>query len=288
MRSIFLVLILGLTHLLAEVITLVPYGGYTTYDSDSSKSIKESGVFGGLYTNVGTLSYLLELNYMYMNTVYKEDVDLIDLVQHDITLAYSSYSTNFMYKIGAHYTETNDLILGNGIVAILSFGGYNYFGYDKVSYGLDGYYSYYADRINYTNTNTNMGIGQLTPYLSYYNVLKLGVANTISFKLNYQYAGNYSQKEYISYELSDTLIYNKIKINLSAYTGEMKSGVKEGGLSVYNSLDLMQDGISLSLGYYVTPSFITSISYNYSFYEEAFLDKPTSTDTFSANLNYRF
>ena len=303
----------------SEVITLNPYAGYISYDSDISKSSKEKSTLGGAYTSIGTLKYLVEFNYMYMSTQYKQDANISeDLVQHDIALAYAQYFDNVMLRAGGHYIETNDNLLGNGFVAILGIGGYNFFQADKLSYGLEFYYSFYENRLDEETLNqslnaaplftkrakqkppsqpaqpssgnqiSNVSIIQITPYLAYFTSINPSMSNNLSIKLNYQLIDNYIQDQYLSFEMSDTFYYNNLFIILSAYGGEMRSGVKDRGMTVYNSLDLMKTGYGANLGYYITKGFTVGVSYSRNNYVEEFLTKDTTNNIALLNMNYRF
>jgi len=77
-------------------------------------------------------------------------------------------------------------------------------------------------------------------------------------------------------------------VSLSAYNGEMRSGVTKGGMSVYNTLDLMQYGREIKLGYYLTPALVTDISYSQNVFEEYSLTQETQNSIALASLNYRF
>ena len=316
MKKIIFALAFSVISLFAEVTTVVPFIGVMSYDKDSDKSIKDSTTFGGIYSSIGTLDYLAEFNYVYMGTTYKADEDLDDLVQHDITLTYAKYFKNIMFKIGAHYTTTNEEYLGNGIVAITSVGGYKFIGYDKFSYGVEGYYSFYNNRIDesviledtqleapsrasYGGGGSGsggissqdlvlMGIIQITPYFTYFKSINDKMSNSVSLKINYQIAENYIQSEYLSFELSDTFYYKNIFVAINTYGGEMKSGVKDGGITVYNSLDLQKTGYGVIFGYYFTKDLTASINYALDNYVEVGLTKDTQSSTLSANLTYKF
>ena len=48
----------------------------------------------------------------------------------------------------------------------------------------------------------------------------------------------------------------------------MRTGVKDGGATVMNSLDLMKDGFDVKMGYYLSASAIISLSYGENNYQE--------------------
>jgi len=267
MKKIILGTALAVSSMFAEVVTVLPYGGIIDYDSDSSKSIKDKATLLGFHASVGTLKYLLEADYSHIATEYK-DSTIDDLSQDDITLAYGKYYDNFMFRIGDHYINTNDKELGDGNIIITAIGGYNYDGYDKYSYGVEGYYSTYSDGHDEKYNKHSINILQFTPYLSFYKYFNKDMTNTVGLKVNYQIASDYVDDSYTSYEISDTFGYKSFFTTLKYYNGEMRTGVKDGGFTVFNTLDLYNDGYDLKLGYYLTPNATISISYGENNYEE--------------------
>ena len=293
MKKLLLVTMLLTSYLLAEVVTLLPYAGAVRYDSDAAKSIKKSSTLYGIHSSVGTLSYLLEFDYSKFQTKYRQDTSvgaIGDLNQDDITLAYGYYFTNFMLRGGIHVISTNDILLGKAVVGFASLGGYNYVGYDKYSYGVEAYYSNYINGYDEGSSlvKKNIGIAQYTPYFTAYNALNLNWGNSLILKLNYQIAKNYIQDSYLSYDLSDTLYYKSLFLTLRGYGGEMRSGVKDSGFTVANTLDLMKSGYGTKIGYYFTPSAILSLSYDLNNYREIYLTEDGTNSVATASFSYGF
>jgi len=292
MKKIILGSLLIASSMFAEVITVLPYAGQIDYDNSNTKSVKDKGTLLGFHASVGTLKYLLEADYSHISTEYK-DSTLDDLSQDDITVAYSKYYDNFMFRIGDHYINTNDTQLGDGNVIIASLGGYNWDGYDKYSYGIEGYYSLYSDGHDESYTKTTINILQFTPYVSFYKYFNKNMTNTIVLKMNYEIAPDYVEDTYTSYEISDTFGYKKIFTTLKYYNGEMRSGIKDGGFTVFNTLDLLNDGFNIKIGYYLTPNATLSISYGENNYEEfdeattSMLDEGTNSVTV-ATFSYTY
>jgi len=287
MKKIIISTLLSASLALGEIVNILPYGGTIEYGNDSTTSAKETAVLYGAHASIGTLSYLLEIDYAHINTQYK-DSTLEDLSQDDITLAYASYSANIMFKVGGHYIDTNDEQLGNALIGIISIEGYNYFDYDKVSYGVNGFYSHYEKGHDENYEAKTVAITQLSPYLSYYKAININWGNTLLLKAHFQSADNYIQKEYSSYEISDTLFYKSLFLTLKYYDGEMRTGVKDSGFTVFNTLDLMKSGYSAKLGYYLTKDAILSASYGQNSYVEYGLVKENTNDVAIASLSYSF
>ena len=289
MKKTLIATMLITTSLLAEVINILPYGGIVNYDKDIAKSIKDSSTLYGIHTSIGTLSYLLELDYSKFQTKYKDNL-IEDLNQDDITIAYGYYFDNFMLRAGVHNISTNDTFLGDGIVGFASIGGYNYISYDKYTYGVEGYYSHYKNGYDEgpSNIKKTISITQLTPYFTAYNVLNPNWGNSLVLKLNYQIAKDYLQDSYLSYDISDTLYYKSLFLTIRGYTGEMRSGVKDSGFTVINTLDLMKSGYGAKIGYYFTPTALLSLSYDLNNYREVNLLEDGTNSVATASFSYKF
>ena len=274
MKKIVLASLVSTMALMADVTTVTPYVGTTTYDKAATKSLKDSAQFGGIYTSVGNLDYLLELSYNYMNIKYKDAIGIDNLVQNDVTLKYGAYYKNHMLKIGLHYINNNEKEtfrdLGSGAVGIIGIAGYNWFGSDKLTYGIDAYYSAYLhahDDKSLTSTQF-IDVVQFTPYLAFSKVISPTTRNDLSLKVNGIAASQYTKKTYLSYELSDTFVYKSFYTTLRYFGGEMKSGVIDGGMTVFNTKDLLTNSYSAKVGYYLTPSWAIDASYQMNNYKE--------------------
>lgn len=170
MRKGILVSLLFVSSLMAEVATILPYIGTIEYENDATASAKKDGNIIGMYTSVGDLSYLVALDYAHTDLAYK-DSNISNLEQDDVTITYAKYYEYFMVKGGFHYINTNDTDLGDANVFIGAVGGYHWDGYDKYSYGVEGYYSNYQDGHDENNLAEEINIIQLTPYFAFSKVI---------------------------------------------------------------------------------------------------------------------
>jgi hypothetical protein len=287
MKKIVLGFALGATVLMADVATILPYGGTIDYGNDSGKSAKNRATLLGVHASVGDASYLVEFDYAHIGTTYKDSA-ITDLSQNDITLVYGKYYKNFMFRVGAHYINTNDPQLENGIVAITSLGGYQFYGYDKLSYGVEGYYSYYNKGQDELGNRKKIGIYQFTPYISFYKSINANWGNTFALKGNYQKSGDYVDDTSSSYEVSDTIFYKSLFTTLKYFGGEMRTGVKDAGMTVFNTLDLYKSGYDFKVGYIISPKLVISASYGKNRYVEyGFTDENTNSVAV-ASLSYSF
>ena len=278
----------GLNLAKTTITTVKPYTGYIIYDTDGAKSTKDSGVLGGVYLSHGDLDYLMEFDVGYTQVKYKSSTGNSDITQLDMTLAYSKFYTNYMLKGGLHYINSTDVALGNGIAFIGAVGGYKWVGYDKYSYGLEAYYTYYADAQNSTGGTQKVNLFQLTPYLTYSKAININTRNNIDFRVNHIIANDYTQTSYTAYQISDTLFYKKFFLTARVSFGEMKSGLLDGGHTAYNTKDLIKSGYGIKLGYIAKPNLSFDIGFASNIVQEDGLTTEGTTSVVSASLNYTF
>jgi len=295
MKKVILGSVLAVSSIFAEVVTVLPYAGLVDYDSSSSKSAKDKATLLGMHATIGTLEYLVEVDYSHLTTEYK-DSSIEDLSQDDITLAYGKYYDNFMFRIGDHYINTNDDILGDGNIVMATLGGYKWDKNDKYSYGVESFYSLYSDGQDENDplsTNKSINILQFTPYFSFYKYFDKDKTNTLTLKLNYEIAPDYEDDSYTSFEIADTFGYKSFFTTLKYYGGEMRTGVRDSGFTVFNTLDLIKDGVDIKLGYYITPNATVSLSYaknnseEYDIVSQAMLDEGSYSVTV-ATFSYTY
>ena len=270
MKRFILGIIFITSAIWADVVTLSPYMGMIDYSKDSSKSIKDSATVVGSSFSIGNLGYLFMVDYSHFDAKYKDsNTTTPNIKQDDLTLAYGRYYDDFMFKVGYHYISTTDEQLGDANIFIASLGKYKWFGYDKLSYGLEGYYSYYnkGHDENYL-VQKSVNVIQFTPYITFYKAFNLNLGNALTLKANYQITSDYLKKSYTSFEISDTIYYNSLFVTLKVYDGEMKTGIKDGGMVVFNTLDLMKTGYEAQVGYFINNKTSAALSYENNKYRE--------------------
>ena len=273
MKKLILATVVMASAVIADVTTITPYTGVIGYDSSASSSLKDDAKFAGLYTSVGDLNYLFELAYSYTNINYKSATQE-NLKQHDITMKYGKYYEKYMFNIGVHYINNNEKDtfkdLSDGYIAIVGLDGYTWFGYNKLTYGVDVYYSRYASAHNDTSlaATTTVDVLQFSPKLIHSKVINTNTKNTIVLQANFIKANDYQDSTYTSYEISDTFGYKSFFTTLKYNGGKMRSGVKDGGFTVYNTKDVLRSAYSAKLGYYFTSKIEADVSYTHNNYEE--------------------
>jgi len=253
--------------LFAEVTTLLPYAAKLNYDSSPTKSTKDNGTIAGMYFSYGNLDYLFELDYAKTNIKYKNTA-ASDLSQDDITVAYSLYAEKYFFKLGLHHVNTTDVDLGDGNTVILTFGENRWDGYDKYSYAIETFYSTYKDGFDDLNVAKSIGILQVSPSFTFSKAINLNTRNNFHIQANWINTSDYLKNNYYSYEVQDTLYYKSFFVNAKFYGGQMISGVKDGGNTVFNTKDVLKSGYGMKVGYYFTPSSLISLGYEVNNYRE--------------------
>ena len=274
------------TSLFGEVTTILPY--YAQLDYATNGSIKDKGSITGAYMSYGNLNYLVDLDVAYTNISYKNPALFSDLKQTDITSTIAWYFPKYMLKLGLHNTSTTDTDLGDGTTLISAIEGYKYYGYDKFTYGLEGYWTRYGSGHDENNIEKTINIYQATPYIGYSKAINLNTRNNVNLKMDYISASDFNTKSYTSFTLSDTLYYKNFYSVISGYTGEMKVGVKDSGHSVYNLKDLMKNGYGLKVGYFLKKNLTLDVGYNNNTFQENGFTQDTSNQIFVTSLNYNF
>ena len=281
-KIIFLV-ILSVISLNAEVVTVVPYSGILDYDSNS---IKSSGTINGVYVSSGTLSYLTEFSYTSTDVKYKQSTD--DLKQNEFTFVYNRYFKTHSFKVGIHSNSTTDDTLQNGSTLILGMQKWKYKGYSKFTYGLDYYNSFYGNGQDLNDNNATVTVIQFTPYFSYYKPYRR-FSSLISGKVNFETINAYKDDStYTSYELKDKFFYKKGYLELGYFGGRLRTGIKDGGMTVYNSKDIITQILSVKAGYYINRRLNTSLSYSLSNYDEYNNADDLSNSVLVMTLSYTF
>lgn len=258
MKYILWLLVLS-NILFAEIMTLSRYDERIHYYKNSAYSMIEGANIGGIYISYGDIDYLLEVDISHTHVDFKQNY-INDFNQNDYTALFSRYYPEFMYKFGVHFIDTDDLNLGNGMVIVGSLSTYDKNQYAKV--GIDTYWSHYKEGYTYKGIKDTIDIYQMSPYMSYTNIFSNNFSNNIKSTLTYINSAVYAQEDYISYAIEDTLFFNMFQLKGKAYMGEMKSAVTDGGLTVYNTKDLMKHGYGVALGYNLTKEFKINISYD--------------------------
>lgn len=275
-----IILTLLLSTLYAEVTTLIPTSVIVNYNKNS---FKDSGTMQSVYLSTGTLSYLTEFNYVFTDIRYKYNTN--NLVQHEYTIKYSRYFPTFSYNLGIHTNTTTDTDLQNGTTFILGTNKWKYFGYKKLSYGIDIYHSYYTDGKDLHDNNRTINISQITPSLSYYKPFK-SFANFIAIKFNYEIASTYN-KSFFSYEIQDIIYYKKLILTLNYFGGEMQTGITDNGFNVYNSKDILKQKIKIKVGYKINEKIQWNLALSNSVLDEFKNKNNILNNVISLSLNYK-
>jgi hypothetical protein len=211
-----------------------------------------------------------------MDTSYKaaNPIQTDNLVQSDIVATYKGKFDYSSFGIGLHYLYSNESEqyrdLGKGLIGMISMETYLWPYEDQLTFGIEAYYSAYSKGYDEVIKGelTLIDIAQFTPYFVYDSHITNAKHNRLTIKANYVRAGQYIDKNYISYEVLDTYTYYDFKIDLSYFGGEMKSGVTDSLLKVRNNKDLVTNGYSVKLGYNITSQFRANLLYRADVFNE--------------------
>lgn len=269
----------------AEVSTFIPYYGNLDYGDEGHR--KDGKVYG-FYASTGDLSSLLEFNYLH--STINEKINTSDsLKQDDFTVIYGRYFKSFALKGGLHFISTTDADLENGYTLILGASKWHWFGYDKLTYGLDYYYSRYESGTDLARQANPIAIYQYTPYISYSKSINANASNTLSIKANFESVPAFkSEDSYTSYEIENTFYYKKASLGAGVFNGEMRVGIQDGGMSIFNLKDKQTEGYHVKLGYEINDEFTTDLSYASKSYEEYLSSKNTKSSLVVLAIKYTF
>ena len=262
--------------LCASDLTVIPYYGAIKYDNAASKSLKDSAQFLGLsgIWNNEAKSKNVEVTYIHTKTDYKSTTSIDSVLEHDLTVKYRVSNDDFRLKVGFHYVYSDEDLsyvdLGTGYVGILGLEGFSSFDKDHLSYGVEAYYSAYLDAHDEsTLAYTRMvDVMQFTPYLGYSRIFGDSIRNDLKLKINVIATTQYKDQGYYSYEVEDTFVYRGFYMTLKYLGGEMRSGVMNGGTTLFNNKDLILNYYDCKIGYYITPTLAMDITMGGMNYQE--------------------
>jgi len=291
-------LILAFSHLLyADTFSLSRYDEIISYHKNAEKSLIKSVKIGGVYASYGNLDYLFESDISHTHVDFKHNY-ISDFTQDDYTVLYSHYFPSFKYTIGVHAIDTDDLDLGNGIVTIGGIEKYTSDLISKFAYGANLYWSHYKKGYTKEGVQDAIDIYQVSPYFSYTRTVDKDIKNNVKITVTYLNTKAYTQKNYFSCAIEDTLTYKKFSARFKAYTGEKRSSIEDDGRTVYNTKDLMKYGSGIQLSYALNYNFSLHLSYDMHYFEIPLLytldsEKQNNTNSASnsvgiASFTYRY
>ena len=277
--------------------TLSAYTGAIDY-TDSNK---DTGWFAGLYFQNASLENKLELNYErteidYLSAVKIANPTLEDVEQNDFTLAWTHYfASNYLFRVGGHYIDTNDELTDEGYVA---FAGMKYYQGYKFDMGLDFYYSDYSNFV-FTDGSKGLTLYQVEPSIGYAFGDYKSKLGSFYVKAYYTFI---DPDEIENGLLEDTyhsggVIVKNFNGNwtneIGGWVGKQAFAVRHEGFTVYNLSEERQGGLHLSSTYAFSKSASAKLQYAYESFEEVNLIDTTrindaSTNTISLFLNYNF
>lgn len=279
--------------------TLLPYFGTTINDTLDTKSLKNSTGYFGLYASYKGEHNQFDFAYNYAKTIYKSGSILSDFNQQDFTIKYTHRVEKTLFLIGLHsiHNTENSVYtdLGSGYVGFIGFEEVNQYENQKLSYGIEAYYSIYTKAHAETsrNTTTAIAIAQFSPYITHSIDLSPSVRNDFTLRTNIINAAQYTTRNYLSVEAINTMYFNNTYLTLHYLGGKMRSGITNEGLTVYNNKDLYNGIYNITLGYFEASALSFDVSYALSTFKEfnpdTLLLLPSGTSsTILGSIRYQF
>ena len=300
-KKIILGSLLIFTNLVADDVSIMPEIAKISYDNDSIKSVKNSANYIGIRADIDNDFYLIELYANYMDTEYKDynGTKADNLVQSNIMGKYTIKLPYNTLTIGLDYLNSNESDvardLGKGLIGMIGMEGYLGDDFDFFSFGIEIYYSAYSKAYDEVAKSdlVLVDIAQFTPYIVYDSKISYYKKNVLTLKATYVRASQYLDKNYISFEVSDTYTLYDWYVNLMFFGGDMKSGVMDSLRNIRGNRDLLNSIYSAKVGYHINRDLSVSAGYRTEMYNEydrfkrEYLDESRSTEMKLA-LEYKF
>jgi len=293
MKKSILVGLLSLSVLSAQSDVSV-YGGGIDYSS----SIKDDGLFAGIYFQNTSEKNKFELNYERTEISYDSSTLIGDLEQNDFTAVWTHYlNNNYLFRVGGHYIDSNDKYTDEGYTA---FAGVKYYqGYD-FDMGFDAYYSDYKNYI-LADGSKGLSIIQLEPSIGFSFGNYQSTFGSFYLKTFYTYINPDEGKngllrdDYHSGGLQLKQFIGKWTNEAGGWVGKQVFGVRNGGFTVFNLAEERKGGFNLSSQYAFNKNTSIKLQYSYEKFDEASINSSglsvttdASTNVLSLLLNYSF
>jgi len=268
MRKKFLAFAVLSSITLSADVNVLTYAGETFYDKSRVNSLKDNSFSFGIYAEIKEKGSAWELLFNNTTVAYKSNTLLKDFTQQDFVANYSKFYDSSKIKLGVHYVNNNESSLykdlGSAYIGILGLEAQSNFNNNTLHYGIEAYYSVYLNaHTEFTRASTAfIDVTQFSPYLTHITRLSSTLSNTLSLRLNAIAVTEYRDPGYLSFEVVDTMKYQSFYGSVKFLAGEMKSGVMNGGLEVYNTKDLVKGIYYFEAGYVVTPELRCSASFD--------------------------
>lgn len=264
MRRYFLLILLflfSLSH--AKDITIIPYGGYTTY-SDANKS---SSFLGGLYAKFEHDSESYEVAFErkvisfndYYNTTANTTQSYNDEKQNDLSLLYSYIEESIKYKIALHYIGSSSP-KSNESQAYLA--GVSYRAPKGFEVGLNLCYSLYAKEALSKHSL------QLTPNAAIALAPASSPVGSLYARLFFYYANHFKSStlidnSYSSFEVELNQQKGRFTNRFAVWYGKQLYVIKDDIFTFYNQAEVHNGGYLLSSRYAPSDSSGIKLSWIY-------------------------
>lgn len=251
MKSIILFLLIGVSIFADSKVTIVPYIGFGSYDSD----ISDSDNLVGLYSIIKDADHSIELSIESKNLDYN---DKSKLNQINLAGSYKKFldkTTKFNTLL--HYISNN----GTSDKTFIALVGADKKYQNKLVLGLQVAYSIYNSdtltkeiiqikpslKFNYGRADSKWGI--IRPKISFYYIEPISQNATL-------------ESSYFSTELGLTHAKGSFISSISIWFGEQLYAVRDNGFTIYNLNELHTKGFILSSRYRVDNDLGVKLSYS--------------------------
>jgi hypothetical protein len=202
--------------------------------SDHSHAANSDSETNGLYAFLGRGNHGLELEHDAFES--KSNVE----EEHNIAI-YNYYGLkNWNFKLGYHQVDQK-LQEGDMYIAGLKYIRYNKYNYRTWEWGVDLFSTEYA---------ANFDVLQISPEVKKYHVFKrLGGYSEVVLALDHVDFSRklYNDDRFLMGRLDFTQHWDKFSWNLGLWLGESSYWVRSAGFLLFNSPDVLEQGVGTSL-----------------------------------------
>lgn len=250
---------------------LIPY--HT--ESDHSHAANSDSETNGIYAFLGHGNHGLELEHDAFES--KSNVE----EKHNIGIYHYYGLKHWDFKVGYHEID-QPLQQGDMIVGGFKYIKYNTYQYRTWEMGVDVFSTQYS---------ANFDVLQISPEIKKYHVFKrLGGYSELQLALDHVDFSRqlYRDDSFLSGRLDFTQHWDKFSWNLGAWLGESSYLVKSAGFLLFNSPDVLEEGMGTSLTWRMNKT--VSLKGLYQYYGATSANDGQSADfqRFGAYLQFNF
>lgn len=259
---LFAVLFLAsLSH--AQGITLIPYGGYTTYSDANKSNSLQAGLYAKFEHDSESYEVAIERKVITFNDYYNTTANTTqtynDEKQNDLSLLYSYIEESIKYKVALHYIGSSSR-KSNESQAYLA--GVSYRAPKGFEVGLNLCYSLYAKEALSKHSV------QLTPNAAIALAPASSPVGSLYARLFFYYANHFKSStlidnSYSSFEVELNQQKGNFSNRFAVWYGKQLYVIKDDIFTFYNQAEVHNGGYLLSSRYAATDSSGIKLSWVY-------------------------